>query len=96
MSRQEIQNIILAYLMDYNPEVVGLFGSFVRNDASKSSDIDILVRFHESCSLLQLIRIENELSDKLGIKVDLVTEGSLRNTRVKENIQKDLKIIFQA
>jgi uncharacterized protein len=96
MSKQEIQNIIISYLRNYNPEYVGLFGSFIRGDDTNDSDIDILVRFSEKYSLLQLIRIENELSDKLGIKVDLVTEGSLKNDRVKRSIYQDLKIIYEA
>ncbi len=96
MSKEEIQNIIITYLRDYNPEIIGLFGSFVRDDFKTKSDIDILVRFNEVCSLLQLVKIENDLSEKLGIKVDMVTEGSLNNDRIKENINKDLKIIFQA
>lgn len=96
MSRKEIQNIIVNYLKEFNPEYVGLFGSFIRQETSDNSDIDILVRFNESYSLLQLIRIENELSDKLNIKIDLVTEGALKNNRVKESIQKDLQIIYRS
>lgn len=96
MVRQEIQNIIINHLKKYNPEYVGLFGSFVRGDGTADSDIDILVRFQTSYSLLQLIRIENDLSDLLGIKVDLITEGSLNNFRVKESINQDLKIIYTA
>lgn len=93
---QEIQNIIISYLKDYNPAYVGLFGSFVRGDGTDRSDIDILVRFNNSYSLLQLIKLENELSDRLGVKVDLVTEGSLKNDRVKKSIEKDLMIIYKA
>ncbi len=57
----EIQNIIISYLKDYNPAYVGLFGSFVRGDGTDRSVIDILVRFNNSYSLLQLIKLENEL-----------------------------------
>jgi len=96
MSKQEIQNIIISCLREYHPAYVGLFGSFVRGDGTAGSDIDILVRFNESYSLLQLVRIENELSGKLGIKVDLVTEGSIKNERVKRSIHQDLKMIYQA
>ena len=96
MSRKEINNIILDSLKVYNPQLIGLFGSYARKENTKSSDIDILVRFQNGISLLQLLHLENELSDKLGIKVDLVTEGSIGNDRIKENIQSDLQIIFQA
>lgn len=95
MSREDIQNTIVSYLKAFNPEFVGLFGSFARKENSELSDIDILVRFQTSYSLLQLIRMENDLSDKLGIKVDLVTAGSLQNKRVKDRIMQDLQIIFQ-
>ena len=96
MSREEVQNTIVAYLMKYNPEFVGLFGSFARKENSEFSDIDILVRFQKSYSLLQLIRMENELSEKLGVKVDLVTAGSLQNERIRDRINHDLQILFQA
>lgn len=57
MSKLDIQNIIIAYLSAYDPEMVALFGSFTRDDAKKINDIGILVRFHDSYSLLQLIKI---------------------------------------
>ena len=47
---------------------LGIFGSYVRSDAKKSSDLDILVEFDQAPSLLEFIRMEDELSEKLGIK----------------------------
>jgi len=96
MNKSDIQNTIINYLRNYNPEYVGLFGSFVREDSTKNSDIDVLIRFRDNFSLLTLIRIENELIDLLGIKVDILTEGSLKNDRVKRSIYQDLKIIYEA
>lgn len=96
MSGNEIKNIILDHLKEYNPQFIGLFGSFAREKQTSRSDIDILVSFQNSISLLKLIHLENELSEKLGIKVDLVTEGSLKNKRIKDNIERDLQIIFKA
>lgn len=96
MSPQDAHSIIVNYLKDFRPELIGVFGSFIRGDNTENSDIDILIRFRDTYSLLQLIRIENELSDLLGLKVDLVTEGSIKNERIKKSIQKDLQIIFEA
>ena len=93
MSREEVQNIIVSYLRNYDPEFVGIFGSFAREQSNPSSDIDVLVSFKQSPSLLQLIQMENELSDKLGIKVDLVTRGSLKNEIIRNSILKDLKTL---
>ena len=92
---QHINNIIITTLKDFDPIRIGIFGSYARNEQTKNSDIDILVKFNKGITLLQLIRIENELSEKLGIKVDLVTEGALTNTKLKKAINEDLEIIFE-
>jgi predicted nucleotidyltransferase len=96
MSREEVQNIIITYLKDYDPEFVGIFGSYARNQNTSINDIDILVSFRKTYSLLKLIQMENDLSDKLGIKVDLVTMGSLKNEIIKNNIMNDLQTIYTA
>jgi len=90
MNQSEIKNIILSHLKEYNPLKIGIFGSFARGDNKKESDIDILIEFKEPPSLLTLIKLENDLSDTLGIKVDLVTTGALKNKRIKKSIKKDL------
>jgi predicted nucleotidyltransferase len=90
MNQSEIKNIILSQLKEYNPLKIGIFGSFARGDNKKGSDIDILVEFKESPTLLTLIKLENDLSEILGIKVDLITTGALKNKRIKKSIKKDL------
>jgi uncharacterized protein len=90
MDQSEIKNIILSHLKEFNPIKVGIFGSFVRGDNKEGSDIDILVEFKESPSLLTVIKSENDLSEILGVKVDLVTTGALKNQRIKKSIKKDL------
>jgi predicted nucleotidyltransferase len=90
MDHSEIKNIILSHLKEFDPIKIGIFGSFARGDNKKDSDIDILVEFKESPSLLTLIKLENDLSEILGIKVDLVTTGALKNKRIKKSIKKDL------
>ena len=90
MIQSEIKNIILSHLKGFNPIKVGIFGSFARGDNKTGSDIDILVEFKEAPSLLTLIKLENDLSEILGVKVDLVTTGALKNMRIKKSIQKDL------
>jgi len=90
MNQSEIKIIILSQLKDYNVLKVGIFGSFARGENTKGSDLDILVEFKDSPSLLTLIKLENRLSEILGIKVDLVTTGALKNKRIKKSIQRDL------
>jgi len=62
----------------YHVDTLEIFGSYVRSEQKKDSDLDILVTFREDPSLLTYIAIENYLSDLLGIKVDLVMKDSLK------------------
>ncbi|WP_129597761.1 nucleotidyltransferase family protein [Methanohalophilus profundi] len=62
----------------YNVKYIGLFGSYVRGEQTAESDLDILVEFSKTPTLLQFINLENYLSDTLGIKVDLVMKDSLK------------------
>jgi hypothetical protein len=90
MNQSKIKNIILSRLKGFDPIKVGIFGSYARGDNKKGSDIDILVEFKEAPSLLTLIKLENDLTEILGVKVDLVTTGALKNKRIKKSIKKDL------
>lgn len=62
----------------YSVEKLEVFGSYVRAEQKKDSDLDILITFKEVPSLLTFLAIENYLSDLLGIKVDLVMKDSLK------------------
>ncbi|MCD6352424.1 MAG: nucleotidyltransferase family protein [Armatimonadetes bacterium] len=58
---------------------LSLFGSVLRDDFSPDSDVDVLVEFDEEAdvSLLDMVRLEEQLSEILGRKVDLRTPGDL-------------------
>ena len=62
----------------YQVASLGLFGSYLRGTQRPDSDLDILVSFHETPTLLRLIELENHLSDLLGVKVDLVLREALK------------------
>ena len=57
---------------------IAIFGSYVRGEQKRGSDIDILVEFRRPVSLLHIVSLENHLSDMLGIKVDVVPEKNIR------------------
>ena len=59
---------------------IGIFGSYVRGEEGKGSDLDILVDFEEEAklSLLDFIGLENYLSERLEVKVDLVEREALK------------------
>lgn len=62
----------------YNVKSIGIFGSYVRGEADKDSDLDILVEFEEPIGLLKFIELENYLSYSTGVKVDLVSRKALK------------------
>lgn len=62
----------------YGVETLEVFGSYVRAEQKKDSDLDILVTFHKTPGLLAFIALENHLSDVLGVKVDLVMKDALK------------------
>ena len=73
----------------FEPSLVGIFGSYARNEHNNTSDLDILIDFEKNVNLLDLIGLEQELSELLGIKVDIVTVRSV-NQKLNSNIQRDL------
>ncbi len=62
----------------YQVESLSVFGSYVRHEQRPDSDIDVLVTFSETPSLLKFIELENYLSDNIGVKIDLVMKDSLK------------------
>lgn len=77
----------------HDVSMIGIFGSMVRGDAKKQSDIDLLVRFSKRKSLLGVVRLERELSEALGRKVDLLTEGAL-SPYLRDRILKEMRVVY--
>jgi predicted nucleotidyltransferase len=81
---EELKNTLSAHKKElrekYAVKEIGIFGSYVRGEQKKKSDVDVLVEFEESAnlSLLDFIGLENYLSDVLGVKVDLVEKHTLK------------------
>lgn len=92
---KELQAKLLQYLLPHHPTKIGVFGSFARGENKEGSDLDILIKFKDRISLLKLVQIEQELSDRLGISIDLVTENSLKNPLLRKYIEKDLITIYE-
>jgi len=93
MNKQEIFEKIIKFLKNEGAKRISVFGSYVRGEEKRESDIDIIVEFSERKSLLELVRIERELSEFLGIKVDLLTEQSISPYLI-DYIRKEMKVIY--
>ena len=64
----------------YGVKTIGVFGSYTRGEQTKKSDVDILVTFREDDypGLFKFMELEEFLSEKLDVKVDLVSEKALK------------------
>jgi predicted nucleotidyltransferase len=90
---------IQATLRQYLPQVqqkyrvrqLGIFGSFVRGEQTENSDIDLLVEFDPNArfGLLTFCQLENDLSEILQRKVDLVMKDGLK-PRIGERILQEV------
>jgi len=69
----------------------GIFGSYARGDVKKKSDVDILIEFNGS--LLTLVRIERELKEGIGKKVDLLTYKGIHPLLKERILKEEVRII---
>jgi predicted nucleotidyltransferase len=65
-------------MRDYKVKELGIFGSVVRGEQGRRSDIDILVEYDELPDLLKLIELERRLQRILKKRVDLVEKSGIR------------------
>lgn len=81
-TKEEILKILkdeLPHLKEkYGIRKIGLFGSYSRGEQNIESDVDLLVQFERPIGFFKFIAIENYLSDRIGLKVELVTEDALK------------------
>ena len=93
-SQEDTNQRITSILTRHGAKRISVFGSYGRGKPGPESDIDIMVEFSDRKSLLDLIGIEQELSEALGIKVDLLTEKSVSPYLI-DRIKKEMVTIYE-
>jgi predicted nucleotidyltransferase len=92
VKRDEIIRILREHSQEleerYGVASLRLFGSVARDEATKTSDVDLLVEFNRPTGYFGLVRLQLFLQEVLGCKVDLGTPGSLRPA-MQERILKE-------
>lgn len=89
----KIKEKILPILQDYGVKKAALFGSYVRSQMQKDSDIDILVDIQADISLLDFIGLKQKIEETLGRKVDLVEYDTLKPI-LRERILKEQVVLL--
>ncbi len=76
----------------YSVSEIGVFGSYVRGEQKKKSDLDILVEFERPVGFFKFLELEEYLGEITGVKVDLVTKKALK-PRIGKHILREVSIV---
>jgi len=74
----EIKKALPVLRDKYRIKQIGIFGSYLRGEQKRKSDLDILVDFEKTVSFFEFLALESELSRLTGKKVDLVMKTALK------------------
>lgn len=94
MNTIDIKEKVSPIFKEYGIKRARLFGSVSRGEYTPQSDIDILISLGKPMGMFAYIHMVREIEEKLGKKVDIVTEKSM-NKFIKPYIMKDLKNIYE-
>lgn len=93
LTPQIIKRKITPILKRQGVTKAALFGSVVRGELKKTSDIDLLIKFKGRKSLFDLVGLKIDLEAQLKRKVDVVTYRSL-HPLLRDRILREQKIIY--
>lgn len=76
----------------YAIRAMGVFGSYVRGEQREDSDLDVLIETGDGMTLPDYVGLEMELTDALGVKVDLADKAALRR-RIGQHILAEVRML---
>jgi len=94
LDKQKLYSEIVEFLKSKGATKVAVFGSYVRDEETPESDIDVVVDFKDPITLFDFAGYQIELQDKIGKKVDLVMEGGM-NPLIEKYVKKDIIVLYQ-
>ena len=92
---KSIEKAIIPILKKNNVTKAGIFGSYARGEAKKTSDLDLLIRIKGKKSLLDLVRLQFEIQKKIHKKVDLIEYQEIDPILKKQILKEEIKILYQ-
>ncbi len=93
MDKKKLYNEIADFLKTKGAIKVAVFGSYVRDEETSNSDIDVITEFSDDMSLMKFVRIQRELSEYIGIKVDLLTEENI-SPYFKDDVKNQMIVLY--
>ncbi len=90
---ETLKKRIIKLLKEKGIKKAGIFGSYARGDQKKNSDIDIIIEPSKKTSGFNFFGFQNEISEKLKKKVDLVTYEGINHLIRERILNQEIKII---
>ena len=96
LKEKELEEKLINVCEENDIVFMAIFGSFVRGEETRKSDIDIAIEFdkNKTKSLLDLVRVEDKLREIFKRKVDLGIFSSL-NPYIIEDVKKEMLVIYE-
>ena len=100
LSLDSIKFLLLPIIKKYKINSLSVFGSYARNEAKPTSDVDILIDGGNYQGLVEYLTMIDEMKVVLGRNVDVVTQESLNNSRTKadqlfkKNVEKERLVLI--
>ena len=76
----------------YGLKEIGIFGSYVKGEQKEKSDIDMLIELEKPIGFVRFMRLENALSQLLGVRVEMVTRKALK-PHIGKRILQEVKYV---
>lgn len=89
----EVKKKVIPVLKRHGATKAGLFGSLVRGQMRKRSDIDVLVDLPRNLSLIDVVGIQQEIEEVIGRKVDLVEYAAIKPLLRDQILAEEVRIL---
>ena len=76
----------------YGLKEIGIFGSYVKGEQKEKSDIDMLIELEKPIGFVRFMKLENALSQLLGVRVEMVTRKALKS-HIGKRILQEVKYV---
>lgn len=92
----QIRKRLMDFCRSNGIKALYLFGSYARNEATPSSDMDLLVEFDKELQLsyLDVLKLKQELEVITGIHVDLLEPQALKNPLRRQRIMNERVLLY--
>lgn len=90
---EEVKKKVIPVLKRHGATKAGLFGSLVRGQIRKRSDLDVLVDLPRNLSLIDVVGIQQEIEEVVGRKVDLVQYDAIKPLLKKYILSEEIRIL---